>query len=180
MSEHSPPPANSDASSNWKTAGVVLLVIFLTSVALGAVLYRNYSQFLNYAQKTLTHPETPPPWVANAPLSPEGCVDVALDWATNCIGVKSLCDNYVTRVTQECMIEGEGTHVEYCQHIESLTASSSFGARECAARGVRRDVDAEACGNAYRAIDAHCQYVRDKVRVEHGEEPVGPRKSRGR
>lgn len=176
MSEKPTPPAQSENGS----ARIVVLVLFLTSVALGAGLYYNFSKFLNYARVTLVKPDEPPPWIANAPLSPEGCIDEALEWARNCIGVKQLCDNYVTRVTQECMIAGEGTHLEYCQHIEALTASSSFGARECAARGVRRDVDAEACGNAYRAVDAHCQYVRDKARVEAGEEPVGPRKSRGR
>lgn len=180
MSDKTTPLADSDASGNWKTAGIVVLIIILMSVALAVYLSRNTSKFLNYAGTTLIQPETPPPWIADGPLSPEGCVDVALDWARECVGVKQLCDHYVTRVTQECMLEGEesGLHDEYCQHIEALTASSSFGARECAARGVRRDIDAEACGNAYRAIDAHCQYVRDKVRVEAGEEPVGPRKSR--
>jgi|GEM_PF-2392466 len=178
MPKPTPTPDANDPQGTWKTAGIVLLLIFLMSVALGGLLFRNYAQFMNYAHKTLTHPETPPPWIADGPLSPEGCVDAALDWARNCKGVKSLCDEYVTRVTQECMIEDD--HVDYCFRIEDITASSHFGAQECAARGARRNVDSEACGNAYRAIDSHCQYVRDKARVERGEEPEGPRKSRGR
>lgn len=178
MSNDTPTHDAPDAKGNWKAAGVVLLVIFGFSVALGGLLFRNYAQFMNYAHKTLTHPETPPPWKADPPLSPEGCVQAALDWAEDCKGVKSLCDEYVTRVTQECMIEDE--HVDYCFGIEDATASSHFGAEECAARGARRNIDAEACGNAYRAIDSHCQYVRDKVRVERGEKPEGPRKSSGR
>lgn len=162
--------------SNLKTAGVVILIAILLSSLLGGLLFRNYSKFLSYAHHTLTHPATPPPWIANGPLSPEACVDATLDWSAACVGIKSLCDEYTTRVTQECL--GEGDHREYCTLLGNRTATTEFGLQECYARGTRRHFDSESCANAYRAIDSYCAYIRDEAAVERGETPIGPPSSR--
>ena len=176
MSSSSSTNKTPNAASNLKAAGVVILVAVLLSVLLGGLLFRNYSRFLSYAHHTLTQPDEPPPWIANGPLSPEACVDATLDWAAECPGIKSLCDEYTTRVTQECLSQGD--HLEYCTRLGPRTATTEFGLQECYTRGTRRHYDSESCANAYRAIDAYCAFVRDEDAVKRGEEPIGPPSSR--
>lgn len=161
---------------NLKAAAVVIAVILFLSVLLGGMLFRNYSIFLSYSHHTLTSPATPPPWIAEGPLSPEGCVDATLDWARECVGIKSLCDEYTTRVAQECLEQGD--HDVYCEALGARTATTEFGLQECYARGTKRNQDSESCSSAYRAIDSYCAYLRDKAAVERGEEPIGRPTSR--
>lgn len=167
---------NETRRGNLKAAVIVIGVVLLLSVVLGGMLFRNYSTFLSYAHHTLTNPATPPPWIAEGPLSPEGCVDATLDWARECVGIKSLCDEYTTRVTQECLEQGD--HDAYCEALGARTATTEFGLQECYARGTKRNQDSESCANSYRAIDSYCAYLRDKAAVERGEEPIGPPSSR--
>lgn len=167
-----------DKGSNLRAAAVVIGIAVILSALLGGMLFWNYSKFLSFARHSLIAPETPPPWVLDGPLSPEACVDATLDWAAECVGIKSLCDQYTTRVTQECMEQGD--HRGYCQALGARTATTEFGLQECFARGTKRHYDSEACANAYRAIDSYCAYIRDAAAVERGEEPIGPPSSRPR
>ncbi len=182
MSSTSPSPAPTPPTQrSWKSAGIVLAIIFMLSVALATVLYLRYRSFFVYIHQTLTHPVSPPPWIADGPLSPEGCVDVAMAWATDCPGIKNLCDEYTNKVIEECMAQGD--HSTYCYEIEDLTSKASFGAEECLSRGARRHMESESCGKAYTAIGGYCAWLRDNDRIDQGLEPLGPkawqRKQRG-
>ena len=166
------------ARENLRAALILIGGTIAVSVILGGMLFYNYSRFLSYAHHTLTNPTEPPPWKTGEPLDPEGCVDATLEWAAACVGIKALCDEYTTRVTQECMERGD--HRTYCIAQRELTQTTEFGLQECHARGTRRNIDAEACSNSYRAIDSYCAFVRDSIAVEHGEEPLGPPTTRMR
>ena len=145
------------ARAAWLVIGATMIV----AIVMGSLLWANYSRFLGYVRATLEDPENPPVWRERA-LSAEGCVDAALAWAASCRGVKSLCDEYVTRVTQECLqAGGEAHHEAFCVSLGASGTLTDFGYAECRARGVQRHVDAEPCAMAYRAVDAWCHYVRD-------------------
>ncbi len=123
------------------------------SLVLAMVFFSGYSSVLSYVKTTLEEPESPPAWDARA-LSPEECVDAALTWAEECQGIKSMCDMYVDHVMALCL--GSQDRSTYCAAVEDTTATTRFGHGECGLRGTRRNVDAEACANAYRAIASYC------------------------
>ena len=135
----------------------VVLAVLGVATLLAAGLALNYSRFLSYVKHTIEDPENPPIWQQQA-MSPEDCVDSALRWAANCRGVKALCDEYVTRVTTECLETRD--HVAYCAAVSDEIDGPSFGVAECRARGVRRNIDHEACANAYKAVDSWCRMLR--------------------
>lgn len=177
VSQASPSPTTT-ASSNLRALFVVIGVVTVLSIILGGLLFWNYSRFRSYAHHTLTGPDANPPWKQGEPFTPEACVDAALDWAADCGGIKALCDEYATRVTQECLAQGD--RLAYCTALGNRTATTEFGLQECYARGTRRHQDSESCSIAYRAIDAWCAYVRDQDAVNRGLEPIGPPTSTAR
>lgn len=165
-------PKAQQSRDNLRAALILILGTVTVSILLGGMLFYNYSKFLSYAHHTLTKPSEPAPWNRGAPLDPEGCVDATMEWSSQCVGVKALCDEYTTRVTQECMERGD--HRAYCVSLGTRTLTTEFGLQECYARGTRRNIDAEACANSYRAIDSYCAFVRDSIAIEQGQEPIGP------
>ena len=150
-------PESSDRG--WGGAGIVLAVIMTISVSLGFVLLRNYTMFTRYVRDTLEDPVDPRPWEVEY-LTVEQCVDVTLEWAEGCRGVKAMCDEYVPRVMIECMHSQD--REAYCENVGDLLAITAFGHEECQARGVQRNVDAEACSAAYRGIDDYCARFSDE------------------
>lgn len=151
------PPGSADSGDRryWP----ILVVLAVVALTLGGALYWNYSRLLSYVHHTLDDPETPPAW-ETAELSVEQCVDEAIAWASECKGIKALCDEYVTRVMHDCL--GSQSRLAYCEQFTPAdTASARFGFAECEARGVVRNVDLESCSNSYRAIDGWCSWERD-------------------
>lgn len=175
MAENTP---KTQARENLRAALILIGGTVAVSAILGGFLFYNYSRFLSYAHHTLTAPSEPSPWMTGPALDPEGCVEATMTWASECVGIKALCDEYTTRVTQECMERGD--HESYCVALGQRTQTTEFGLQECYARGTRRNIDAEACANSYRAIDSYCAYVRDTIAVSHGEDPLGPPTTRPR
>lgn len=166
MAEPTPgphPPASPEGSA--RGAWIVLGVVFTLSTLLGLFMFRQYSAVLTYVKATLDDPDAPPAWV-DEPHSVEDCVDAALQWASECNGIKTLCDIYVERVVRECLDSRERD--AYCIDIADVSETTEFGVTECRNRGVRRDVDKEACANAYRTIDTWCEDVR--YRLENPDE----------
>lgn len=153
------------ARERTRSAWKIIILVLVVSLLLGGGLFYNYSRFLSYVHDTLNAEDRESPWLEES-LTPEECVDASMTWAAECVGIKALCDEYVTRVTQECM--ENGTNREYCIALGDRTASTELGAEECVARGTERHIDAESCANAYRAIDAYCTFVRDQIALEEG------------
>lgn len=164
-------PSSNQSRENLRAAFILIAGTIAVSAILGGFLFYNYSRFLSYAHHTLTNPSEPAPWASGPALDPEGCVEATLTWAENCVGIKALCDEYTTRVTQECMERGD--HQTYCVALGQRTQTTEFGLQECFARGTRRHIDAEACANSYRAIDSYCAFVRDTIAISEGREPIG-------
>jgi hypothetical protein len=131
--------------------GAILLTTFTLSVLMGALFYRQYSKVLSYVRITLDEPDGALVW-DERPHSPDECIGAALDWVAGCDGIKSMCDMYVDRLIAMCM--GSRVRTDYCDAIDAST--TQFGHQECSVRSVRRNVDAEACSRAYRAIDSFC------------------------
>ena len=140
-------------ASGGRVARYLVGGILLFSTLLGLWLFHNYTTFQRHVRDTLEFPDEPFAWEEGV-LSPEECVDEALDWATECRGVKAMCDEYVPRIVRECL--GSQDRVGFCEALGDATQETSFGHPECLSRGVRRNVDAEACGSAYRTIDDYC------------------------
>lgn len=157
---------------------IVALSITVLSVVLGVYLFVQYSRVMSYVRSTIGYcavgadgtencvePTRTPVWVSQA-LSPEECIDTALAWARECRGIKSMCDMYVEPVIRDCMASQD--RAVYCDAIEPFAVTTYFGAAECRARGVRREVDKEACSNAYRAVASWC----DRDRYDRGNGPA--------
>lgn len=144
-------------------AWIVLGIVFTLSTLLGLYMFRQYSAVLTYVKDTLDNPDAPPAWV-DEPHSVEDCVDAGLTWAASCDGIKTLCDIYVERVVRECLDSRERD--AYCLDIAGISETTEFGVAECRNRGVRRDVDKEACANAYRTIDTWCEDVRYRLETD--------------
>ncbi|MCB9532532.1 MAG: hypothetical protein H6698_01885 [Myxococcales bacterium] len=125
----------------------------LFSTVLGVLFGYRYVEVMRYVRDTLDVPTTPLAWDAR-PLSPDECVEQALTWASECHGIKSMCDAYVDRVIAMCL-ESQPRDA-YCASVHDTAATTRFGYRECALRGVRRNLDAEACAQAYRAVASYC------------------------
>jgi hypothetical protein len=155
------------ATSGGRGAMIVLGATLGASTLLAVYLFAQYSAMLSYVRATIGYcavledgsrscvePPTPPPWKRDA-LTPEQCVDETLAWARDCHGIKSMCDMYVEAVIRDCMASQD--RAVYCEAIAPFAETTYFGATECRARGVRRDVDKEACANAYRSIGAWCE-----------------------
>jgi hypothetical protein len=155
------PPAN---DSGWRGAGIVLGTIFGVSTLLATYMFWQYSKTLAYVRNTIGDPDRglepviPQAWHAR-PLSPEECVDATLHWTRECVGIKTMCDMYVERVIGLCMDTQDRN--EFCHAIVDDSFTTEFGVPECRARGVRRNVNKEACANSYRTIDAYCEIVRE-------------------
>jgi hypothetical protein len=157
-------PASTTVQYEKDGAGMIVAILattFVLSAVMGALFYWQYSKVLLYVHTTLEEPEEPLAWEVRA-HSPDECVGAALDWVAECEGIKSMCDMYVDRLIAMCM--GSDERTGYCAVIDGST--TRFGHQECSVRGVRRNVDAESCSGAYRAIDAFCDSF------EHGETPV--------
>ncbi len=146
-----------DRQRAGRTGVWVVLAVLGVATLLAVGLAINYTRFLSYVKHTIEDPDNPPVWQQRA-MSPEDCVDSAMRWASECRGVKALCDEYVTRVTTECLETQD--HTAYCLAVSDEIDGPSFGVAECRARGVRRNIDHEACSNAYKAIDSWCRMLR--------------------
>jgi hypothetical protein len=149
------------------TLRYVVLGIVLATVALSGVLAFRYRQFQNFVNETVDSPKVPPPWTA-AGMTPETCVDAGMQWARECRGVKGLCDEYVNRVVGDCIAPLDLT--DFCARLSDVRTTARFGQRECAARGVRREVDSPSCGNAYKVIAERC----GELQLERRRTATGP------
>lgn len=168
----SPAPASSSMNvpvlpqndSGWRGAGVVLGAVFGVSLLLASYMFLQYSKTLAFVRDTIGEPDqgllpvVPQPW-HERPLSPEECVDATLAWTRECPGIKTMCDMYVERVVGLCMDTQDRN--TFCHDIVDNSYTTEFGVPECRARGVRRNVNKEACANSYRTIDAYCEIVRE-------------------
>lgn len=162
---NSPPSENPPVQYEKDGAGMIVAILgttFALSVLMGCLFYWQYSKVLSYVRVTLEEPETPLAWETRA-HSPDECVGAALDWVAECEGIKAMCDMYIDRLIAMCMASDD--RLEYCGAIDAST--TRFGHQECSVRGVRRNIDAEACSGAYRAIDSFCDSL------EHGLPIVG-------
>lgn len=136
-------------------AGTIVAILgttFALSVLLGCLFYWQYSSVLSYVRVTLEEPETPHAWDERT-LAPDECVAEAMDWVAGCSGIKTMCDMYVDQLIALCM--GSADRDGYCAAIDAST--TRFGHQDCSVRGVQRNVDAEACSRAYRAIASFCE-----------------------
>lgn len=162
MTQQAQPAGYNGSRELWIVLGAVTAV----SLLLGVYLFVQYSRVMGYVRQTIGYcaqltegdaacvePTVVPPW-QNRPYSPEECVDGVLQWARDCGGIKSMCDMYVEPVVHDCL-QTQDRRL-YCEAIAPFAVTTYFGASECRARGVRRDVDKEACANAYRAIASWC------------------------
>ena len=157
------PAVEPDNSLKWVASGVAV-----ASIILGIVLYARYSEFRSYIRTTLEHPEATPSWRLPG-MTPERCVDQAMAWTASCHGIKNLCDVYTTRVMEECLQPLDLT--TYCGQLTQIETIARFGQQECLARGVRREVSANSCSKAYKAIAETCA---DKGRGAHQGKSVMP------
>lgn len=153
MTEQNPPTSGERSS---RGAYAVLGVTFGLSTLLAVFFFAQYSAVLSYVRETVDEREEPFPW-DNLAFAPEECVDHALEWTAECLGIKSMCDMYVDQVMAACMESGD--REAYCEALGERTMTTEFGAEECFARGTRRNVDAEPCANAYRFIDSYCTTI---------------------
>lgn len=161
-----PAPIRDDGNrSTW----IVLAAITIGAIGLGFFLLYRYSEVLGYVKRTLEEPAAPHGWTLT-PYSPEECVDAAMAWASDCVGIKTMCDMYVERVVEECL--GSQDRLQYCLTLGDTTGSTEFGVPECRARGVLRDVDKESCSISYRSIDQFCK--RTRVLAELAAEGSAP------
>lgn len=143
---------------SWK---LILGITFLLSTLLGVVFYVQYSSTLLFVDQTLENPEAPLPWEVGE-VTPTECVDFAMDWTSECTGIKSMCDMYVDRVISLCM--RAQSRLTYCELVVDETSTTKFGHEDCRLRGVQRNINSEACSGAYRAISSYCE-----VLVENAE-----------
>lgn len=162
MSEQTP-AFEPDRSLRWVFLGVAVATLLL-----GTILYARYSEFRTYIRTTLEYPTETPAW-KQAGMTPERCVDEAMRWTTACHGIKNLCDVYTTRIMEECLAPLDLT--TYCAQLHDVERVARFGQQECLARGVRREVDANSCGDAYKAIVEACA---DRGRGSHQGRSVMP------
>ena len=153
-----PTPDSVPASpSGWGGAQYVLGGVLFVSFLLAVMLWYRYSQVMGYIKRTLEEPDQVFVWDEEA-YSPEDCVDWAMGWASECTGIKSMCDMYVDRVMLACLESRD--RLGYCEILGSRTETTEFGVPECRARGVQRDLNKEACSMAYRSIDSYCKVIR--------------------
>lgn len=149
----------SGAGAAWIVLGGVMLLATL----LGVLFYVQYSRTMVYVKATLDEPTEPLPW-DERPLSAGECVDEAMAWASECRGVKAMCDMYVDHAIALCMRSQDRT--AYCETVIVEAETARFGSAECRMRGVQRNVDAEACANAYKAILSYCESWMDLLPSE--------------
>lgn len=151
----------------WVVGAAIVL-----SIAMGTGFYFQYSRTLLYVKATLESEDAVQAWETRA-LSPHECVDEAMAWASECRGVKSMCDMYVDRVIALCM--GARDRRAYCDSIAE-ESPAKFGAEDCRLRGVQRHRDAEACAKSYGAIVSWCADLRARFA---GVEPdvIAPRRA---
>ena len=140
-------------------AWTIIAATLAVSVVLGVVLWWQYRTFLRYVHDHLNGPEAVLAW-ENAVLSPEDCVDETMAWSARCSGIKSLCDMYAGHVMERCLASQDRS--AYCDQVAGQAALRSFGAQECRARGARRNVDSEACSAAYKTVEEHCRFLRQR------------------
>lgn len=162
MSEQ-PPAFEPDHSLKWVALGVAVAALLL-----GTLLYARYAEFRAYIRTTLEHPTATPPWRLPG-MTPERCVDEAMAWTASCHGIKNLCDVYTTRIMEECLAPLD--LATYCGQLTEIEKVARFGQQECLARGVKREVSANSCGNAYKAIAEACA---DRGRGAHQGKSVMP------
>lgn len=157
------PAFEPDNSLKWVALGVAV-----SALILGVILYARYAEFRAYIRTTLEHPTETPAW-RQPGMTPERCVDEAMTWTADCHGIKKLCDVYTTRIMEECLAPLDLT--TYCGQLTEIEKIARFGQQECLARGVRREVSANSCGNAYKAIAEACA---DRGRGSHQGKSVMP------
>jgi hypothetical protein len=153
MSQDVATPAPRSGAGAWWVLGS----LFAVSTLLGVVLLYNYSRVLGYVKRTIDEPVAPHPWESN-PHTAEQCIDASMAWARDCRGVKSMCDMYVERYVGTCLESQDRT--DYCAALGTATDDAHFGVEECRGRGTQKNVDAEACANAYRTVASFCEVVR--------------------
>jgi hypothetical protein len=172
MTESAPDLPPEEERRRTRTARLVIIGLIILAIVLGTMLFMNYSRFLGYVDDTLDDDEQTFPWEEVEHYPVEACVDSALDWAEACVGIKTLCDEYVTRYMNMCL--GSESRVDYCNEFTvEDTGTTGFGAEECSARGVQRHVDYEACSKAYRAIASYCEFVRDREELREQQDASG-------
>lgn len=168
MTDAAPNISPEEEKARSRGLRIVVISLLLVATTLGTLLFRNYSRFLGYVNDTLEEREEPFPWEQFEHTPIEACVDASMQWAAECVGIKTLCDEYVTKYMLECL-KSEPRRSYCAEFTFEDTASTKFGAEECTARGVRRNVDKEACSKTYRAIDSWCQVERAKAALEQAD-----------
>lgn len=127
----------------------LFLIVFLFSLAVGLLVYRNYRTFEKEMLASYSYLEN-----AGAQFTLEQCVDAVLLEVEKCTTMKVLCVQAVPRLMGGCLSKGE--HLEECKLHKERLNSSHFGYAECAERGQvgRRN---KPCGTSYRAFADYCK-----------------------
>lgn len=140
----------SDTSRRHHAYLVVGIVLALSTVMAIVVAFRlrQSERHLTEVQREMTE--------AGAELDVVGCVDAVVEWFDDCEAMSGLCDQSIMRMMGACLSGRD--RAAYCADVGD-TATTHFGNDECRERELSRH-DRKACALSYRAIDAHCQQIR--------------------
>lgn len=156
-------PPDSDATPESRSASRLLIVIALAVTGLAAVFgvttARSRTQFTEYKEQTLEHPERPLPWVVGD-VTPVECVEFSTQWALECPAIESWCFNEAPRIVLDCMKSED--RKAYCESVAGDVETTHFGAKVC--QGLRESLPRhlkrphkKACGSAFRAVAEFCR-----------------------
>jgi hypothetical protein len=135
----------------------LLGIIVVLGAVFGAVTMHHRGTYEDYRRQTLE--EATLPW-ERAELSPEACVEFAVDWAMACPGLESWCANEAPVLARRCLEAADRT--SYCASVADVASSTRFGVAQC--EDMRADVQGrytarnhkKLCAACYRAVAASC------------------------
>jgi hypothetical protein len=133
-------------------AMAVLCVVF------GGAIVRQHRAFTEYHRVTVEAATLP--W-ETATMEPDECVRFAVDWAMECPGLGTWCENEAPRLVGRCMASRDRT--AYCAALGDAPARTDFGYAECATLRVPLDgrhaqkAHKKFCASAYRAVAQTCK-----------------------
>jgi len=137
---------------------LLLTGIFTASILMGIVAFHRYAQSERYIRADIGAFLR-----RGAALTVPQCVGEVLSWTKRCQAMLSLCDASVSRMMNACL-HGQDRR-GYCGSLKVSTADTSFGFRDCKARGVNGR-QKKACAASYRMIASFCHHVRTQTTTQ--------------
>lgn len=127
----------------------LILFLFVLSVILGVVVFKNYSHSAKVITSSLDLMQK-----QAQQLSIEDCAHQTITWYAQCDAMQQMCDDTVSRMAKVCL--SNGSKEKQCEKYGSQVHGYNFGAEQCAPY-MKNKTMKKACADTWQAVADYCK-----------------------